>query len=374
MSTSQPPAGALRLARVAGVPVYLDRSWLVLAAILLWVGWSSAEGLGAGTQVAYAVWLVVSILLAVLAHEGGHAIAARSLGFHVHRVVATLFGGHTAYDGTGATAGRTAAVAVAGPAANLALAAVGGVGTALTSGPAWFFAWSFALLNLLLAGFNLLPGLPLDGGAILQSLVWGVTGRRDRGLVVAGWAGRAVAVGVFLWFGVRPLLSGELDTFDLVISLLMGWILWQGASAGLARVPLERLLRVLRPEQVLEPAVVVPPTTPLGEALDRPEQVLVRDDRDLPTLVLPPPRPDAPDLRTMPPEIPLSAAVVRLPDACLVEIAPGGDVEPVLRAMSGTGWGLVVVASGGEVRGVVTAERLDAAAKQVLGQSETATS
>ena len=66
------------------------------------------------------------------------------------------------------------------------------------------------VLNLLLAGFNLLPGLPLDGGAILQSLVWGASGRRDRGLVVAGWAGRVVAVGVFLWFGVRPAVTADL--------------------------------------------------------------------------------------------------------------------------------------------------------------------
>ena len=131
MSDEQPPAGTLRLARVAGVPVYLDRTWLLLGAFVAWTGWQSGQNLGDGTTtaVAFAVWMVVGILVAVLGHEIAHAVAARLLGFRVHRIVATLWGGHTAYDGTGTTAGRAAVVAVAGPLANLAFAALGSVGT-----------------------------------------------------------------------------------------------------------------------------------------------------------------------------------------------------------------------------------------------------
>lgn len=370
MSTAhQPPTGAVRIARVAGVPVYLDRTWVILGLLVLWVGWTTADGLGTGIQVAYAFWLVLAILVAVLGHEVGHALVARALGFHVHRIMATLIGGHTAYDGTGTTPARNAAVAVSGPAANLLLAAVGGLGVALTSYPASFFAWSFALMNLLLAGFNLLPGLPLDGGAVVQSAVWGATGRRDLGTQVAGWAGRAVALGVVLWFGVRPLVLGDLRTTDLLVSLVMGWILWQGASAALGRAPLERLLRVVRPQDVLQPAHVVAATTPVGELVGAPHQVLALDERDLPTLVLPGPESGAPDLATLPPQTRVASLVVRLPDAAVVDLPPGGDLEPVLRAMSGTGWGLVVVREGGRVRGVVTSAHLDAVARQALGRN-----
>ena len=370
MSTAQPaPTGAVRIGGVAGVPVYLDRTWVVLGLLVLWVGWTTAAGFDTGLRVAYALWLVVAILVAVLGHEVGHALVARALGFHVHRIMATLIGGHTAYDGTGTTPARGAAVAVAGPGANLLLAALGGLVVAMTTSPVEVFAWSFALMNLLLAGFNLLPGLPLDGGAVVQSAVWGVSGRRDLGTVVAGWAGRAVAVGVVLWFGVRPLVLGDVRSVDVLISLVMGWILWQGATAAQKRAPLERLLRVVRPEDVIEPAHVVPARTPVGELVGAPHRVLALDERDLPSLVLPDPGSGAPDLATLPPGTRLASVVVRLPDAALVDLPPGGDLEPVLRAMSGTGWGLVVVTERGQVRGVVTADHLDAVARRALGRN-----
>ncbi len=364
-----PPSGALRLGRVAGVPVYLDRTWLLLGALVAWTGWQSGRGLGIGTQVAYALWLVLAILVAVLGHEVGHALVARLLGFRVHRVMATLMGGHTAYDGTGATAGRSAAVAAAGPAANLLLAGLGGLATTATAWPVSLFASSFALMNLLLAGFNLLPGLPLDGGAVVQAAVWGVSGRRDLGLVVAGWAGRVLAVGVVLWFGVAPLVTGSPDTVNLVISLVMGWVLWQGATAALRRAPLERLLRVVRLEHLLEPVHVVPSLTPVGRLVGAPHRVLALDERDRPTLVLPPAESGRPALETLPPQTRLASLVVRLPEECLVEVAPDGDVEPVLRSLGRTGWGIVVVTRGGAVLGVVTSQHLDAVAGQALGHN-----
>ena len=177
------------------MPVYLDRTWLLLAAFIAWTGWQAGRDLGTATALAYALWLVVGMLVAVLGHEVAHALAARLLGFRVHRIVATLWGGHTAYDGTGTTPGRAALVAVSGPAANVALAAGGALAMTLLPWPYSEFAWSFVILNGLLAAFNLLPGLPLDGGQLVESLVWSVSGRRDLGLVVAGWCGRALAVG-----------------------------------------------------------------------------------------------------------------------------------------------------------------------------------
>ena len=65
----------------------------------------------------------------------------------------------------------------------------------------------------------------------------------------------------------------------------------------------------------------------------------------------------------------LASLVVEVPDGCVVELAPGADAEPVLRAMATTGWGVVVVTSGGTVRGLVTSERLNAVAEAVLGRN-----
>ena len=369
MSDELPPTGALRLARVAGVPVYLDRTWLLLGAFVAYTGWQAGRDLGTGTAIAYAVWLVVGILVAVLGHEVAHAVAARLLGFRVHRIVATLWGGHTAYDGTGATPGRAAVVAVSGPLANLALAALGSAATLLLPWPASEFARSVTWLNLLLAGFNLLPGLPLDGGQLVQSLVWRVSGRRDLGLVVAGWCGRVLAVGVVLWFVAKPLAEGASDLFGIGLGAVMAWILWSGATAALRRAPLERLLLRVRPEDVLDPVVLVPALTPVGELVGIRQRVLALDERGLPTLLLPQPSENTPDIATLPPSTRLASLVVKVPDDCLVELAPGSDAEPVLRAMASTGWGVVVVTSAGTVRGVVTSERLNAVAERVLGRN-----
>ncbi|HET6967081.1 MAG TPA: site-2 protease family protein [Ornithinibacter sp.] len=363
---SRPPAGSLRLGRVAGVPVYLDRTWLLLAAFIAWTGWQAGRDLGPGTAVAYAVWLVVGILVAVLGHEVAHAVAGRLLGFRVHRIVATLWGGHTAYDGTGSTPGRAALVAVSGPAANVALAALGALAMALLPWPYSEFAWSFVVLNGLLAAFNLLPGLPLDGGQLVESLVWGVTGRRDRGLLVAGWCGRVLAVLLVLGFVALPLAQGTQDVVSIVLALVMAWILWAGATAAVRRAPLERLLRQVRPEDVLEPVAVVPALTPVGELVGLASRVVALDERGLPTLLLPTPSENTPDIATLAPTTRLASLVVRLPDECVVELAPGADAEPLLRAMATTGWGVVVVTSAGAVRGLVTSERLNAVAEAVL--------
>ena len=361
-----PPKGAVRVARVAGVPVYIGRGWLLLAAFVAWTGWSNNRDLSTGTAIAYAATLVVSILVAVLGHEIAHALSARALGLQVHRIVADLWGGHTAFDGTGVTPGRNAVVSVSGPLANLAMAGVGvALGFVLPESLNGF-ARPFVVLNLLLGGFNLLPGLPLDGGQLVQSLVWGVTGRRDRGLLVAGWCGRVVAVLVVLWFAVRPVLTGgRLDLFQVGLALVMAWILWQGATAAIRRVPLERLLARVRPEDIIEPVVVVAPSTTLAQARGLARRTICLDDRGRPTLVVPPASPDLPDPATLDPTTPLSSVVVRLPDDCVVELRPGDSAEPVLRSMATTGWGLVIVTTGGVAQGAITSERLNAVARGV---------
>src|ERR687897_133460 len=300
------PASAVRLGQVAGVPVYLDRTWLFLAAFIAWTGWQAGRDLGTGGALAYAAWLVLGILIAVLGHEVAHALSARLLGFRVHRIVATLWGGHTAYDGTGTTPGRAAVIAVSGPVANL-------------------------------------------------------------GLVVAGWCGRLPAIGLVLWFVALPLARGTPDVLDAVLAAVMAWILWSGATAAIRRGPYERLLARIRPEDVLDPVAVVPVVTPIGELLGLGRRVVALDERGLPTLVLPEPSGDMPDLGLLDPGTRLASLVVRIPDACVVDLPPGSSTEPVLRAMATTGQPLVVVTSAGQVQGVVTSERPKAVAGAALG-------
>ncbi|MBM6399622.1 site-2 protease family protein [Phycicoccus sonneratiae] len=365
MSTSPPaPTGALRIGRVAGVPVYLDRTWLLLAALFAYTGFQAGQWRGTGTGVAFAVGNVVSIFVAVIGHEVGHALSARGLGFRVHQVVATVWGGHTSFDGTGATPGRSAVVALAGPLVNVGLAVVGFVVAVTAGGLTADFAGYFGYLNAALAVFNLLPGLPLDGGAAVQSLVWALSGRRDLGMLVAGWIGRAVAVVVLVLFTAVPLLRGDrADLWTVAIGLLMAWILWTGATGAIRRAGLERVLDTVRVGDAAERAVVLPADTPLSVARTSPDLVVCLDERGVPSLVLRAVSPSVPDTT------PLGAVVTRIPDENVVETGPDAGIGAVLRAMSATGVGVVVVTLGGAPWGLVAGEGVDAAAKRVRART-----
>jgi len=253
-----------RIGAIRGIPVYLGRSWPVIAIVVVVtfapnVSTSTGEYggvFGYAVAVAYAVLL----LLSVLAHEAGHALVARRFGFRVDRVVADLWGGHTVYDSSTSRAGTSAVISVSGPLANLALA---GIGYALIQvldpdGVVGLLLFAVTLTNAFVGVFNLLPGLPLDGGYLVHALVWKVTGDRNRALIVAGWLGRVVTVVFVLWLVGRPLLLGQPPSLVTIVWCgLIGAFLWMGATsairAGQSRRVIERvpLARVLRPAMVV---------------------------------------------------------------------------------------------------------------------------
>jgi Zn-dependent protease len=259
---------------IAGVPVYVGRGWALIALVIVaLVGPSTARDrpdlgiLAYGVGVAYALLLLVAILV----HEAAHALAARAFGLPVLRVVADLWGGHTAFAAGRSTAGATAVVAVVGPLANAALAlgawlllqvTPGGIPSMLVGG--------FALLNAVLAAFNLLPGLPLDGGRVLSAAVWRATGRRHTGTVAAAWLGRGVAVLVLLLpFALAAGQAGRLDLVDVIWGALLGGFIWVGASQSLRQAGVLARLPGISARSLTRRAIPVPADLPLSEAIRR---------------------------------------------------------------------------------------------------------
>jgi hypothetical protein len=162
-------------------------------------------------------------------------------------------------------------IALAGPAVNLVLALIGAGAAVLTASTPLLsvILAQLALSNALVGFFNLLPGLPLDGGTMLRAGVWKITKNKFRATTIAGWTGRVVAVGVVL-FTLLPLtgVGGGLS-FGLVFGLFIALFLWQGASQAIKSGQLGGRFGLLHTGRLAMPALLVPADLPLAEALRR---------------------------------------------------------------------------------------------------------
>ncbi len=362
---SPKPAPGIRLATVAGVPVYLGPSWLILALVIIaMIGPQVAESRpDLGTARAYGVGLLYALLLlgAVLVHEAAHAVSARLFGFPVHRVVADLWGGHTALDVTRARPGASALVAAAGPASNAILSGIGfAVAGTMEGGVPRGLMHAFGFINGMLAIFNLLPGLPLDGGQIVEAAVWRATGSRARGRTAAGYAGIAIAIGVLWWFIGRPLMAREpLSLGYSGWGLLIAFFLWQGARQAVGWGRATRAIEGVRIVEVLTPVVAVPASATVADLPTGLPPVVV-DATGRPVALV-----DAAALRAVPADAlrhtSIGAIAVPQPSAWVVDTDPNAPLAGLLPAFAGLPSGILAVVHQGRLFGVVTAARVNEA-------------
>jgi Zn-dependent protease len=273
-----PPAmarvGGFRLGRILGVPVYLRYSWLLLAFVVV-VLYARVAGemlpqLTPIGEYAVALGFVLCLLLSVLLHELGHAVVARHYRIGVKAITLELLGGYTEMESDSPNAKADLFVSLIGPVisgviggAALGLWAVLPDGTVVNQ-LAFQLAWS----NLIVAVFNALPGLPLDGGRVLRALVWGVTGSRHTGSVVAGWLGRGVALATLL-AGLALAYFGNFNLVSLAFTLLVALTMWQGATIAIAQGRLASRLPRVNLRVMSRPVFTVPSGTPLSEAIRR---------------------------------------------------------------------------------------------------------
>jgi Zn-dependent protease/CBS domain-containing protein len=268
-------ADGVRVGRAFGVPVYVAPSWFLVAALITYFFAPTVEQRVAGIGPArYLVSLLFALLLylSVFIHELSHTLTARRLGLPVRRITLQLLGGVSEIEREPDSPGKEYLVAIAGPLISLLLAGVGFalVGQFHEGGITRVLAGELALSNGLVAAFNLLPGLPLDGGRVLRAAVWGLSGRPDAGTVVAAWVGRGVAV-VLL---AVPLVSGAgtgspANLVNIIYFALLASFIWGGATAALRRAQVQRRLPELRLRTLARRALPVSADLPLAEALRR---------------------------------------------------------------------------------------------------------
>ncbi|WP_329329814.1 site-2 protease family protein [Streptomyces luteogriseus] len=278
------PRGGLLMGRPFGVPVYVAPSWFLVAALITWVFGGQLERvlpeLGAARYLV-SLFFAVAFYASVLVHELAHTVAALRFKLPVRRIRLQFFGGVSEIEKEAETPGREFVLAFVGPLLSLVLAGIfyAAVQTVEPGTVPGVLLAGLMISNLIVAAFNLLPGLPLDGGRMLRAVVWKITGKPMKGTIAAAWVGRALAISVLIGL---PLLtqSGALGTdavdnvgmdtvLDALLAAILAAIIWTGAGNSLRMARLREHLPELRARALTRRAVPVESDTPLSEALRR---------------------------------------------------------------------------------------------------------
>jgi Zn-dependent protease/CBS domain-containing protein len=349
------------VARPFGIPVYISPYWFVIAGVFIIV---YARDLSATLHGSVRYWVaaafVVLLYASVLVHELSHSLVARGFGLPVRRILLYPLGGFSEIEQEPQTPGREFLVSAAGPALSLGLAAVGyGLTHVISAGTiAGTLAAEFMWANLVIGAFNLLPGLPLDGGRMLRAAIWKVTRRPGASTIAAGWTGRVIALGLFVLV-LAPVIGSRFgDTYSVIWLAVLAAFMWTGASQAIKVTRIRERLPALQARRLARRAVSVVADTPLAEAIRRAEEnkaraVVVVDHEDKPiailneTAVMATPEQRRPWVeagslaRTLEPDLVLPAdlsgmalldAIRRAPASEYLLVEPSGQVYGVLAA------------------------------------------
>ncbi|MEO0863126.1 MAG: site-2 protease family protein [Pseudomonadota bacterium] len=212
-------SNARTIATVFGFEIRIDPSWLLIAALITWslcqhTFPAAIPGLSQGTYVAMAVLAMLLFFASLLGHELAHALTARRYGVETRGITLFLFGGVAELSKEPTRAIHEFWIALAGPAMSFLLAfvfwVIAGMGVLmLGAGPATEVVGYLALINFVLAVFNLLPAFPLDGGRILRAWLWHRGGDMLAATEKAAQAGATLAYGLIL-LGVLALFQGAM--------------------------------------------------------------------------------------------------------------------------------------------------------------------
>jgi len=275
--------------------VHISPYWFLIAGfIVLRYGQDLASTLHGSTRFVVAAAFVVLLYASVLIHELSHSLVARAYGLPVRRILLYPLGGVSELQQEPPTPGRAFAVSAAGPATSLALAAAGyGLTRAVPAHDVIGYTLVFQLMwaNLVIGIFNLLPGLPLDGGMMLRAAIWKVTRRPAAATIAAAWTGRVLALSLVVLV-LDPAVETRIGGFTAVLWLaLIAAFMWTGAGQAIKATRFRERLPALQARRLARKAISVTANTPLAEAIRRAGEsqaraVVVVDHEDKPIAIL----------------------------------------------------------------------------------------
>ncbi|HEV2058178.1 MAG TPA: site-2 protease family protein [Solirubrobacteraceae bacterium] len=280
-----PGGPSIQLMRVFGIRIGASPSWFVILFIFIYLASDYfRDVLGGSVTEAYlvAVAAVMLFFVSLVMHELGHALVARREGIGISGIDLWLFGGVAKMARDSTSPGAEFRIAVAGPLVTLVVVAICfGLMALVQSGsalevarlagdaeasPTLALLGMLATVNAFLLVFNLIPAFPLDGGRIARSLVWRITGDRNRATRAAGRIGEWFA---YLLIGIGIFLAARGSLFNGLWLAVIGWFIATSARAAVVSTAFTERIDGITVADIMDAQPVsMPAHTPLSQAED----------------------------------------------------------------------------------------------------------
>jgi len=281
------------VARPFGIPVYISPYWLLFAAVLVVMYATSVESTIAKVSDRYVVAAAFVFLLyvSVLVHELAHCVVARGFGLPVKRVLLYPLGGYSEIEEEPGSPGREALISGAGPAISLALAGAGYLlSMVVSTGLPHEVIAQVYVANLIVGIFNLLPGLPLDGGRIFRAGVWKITKKQYTATIAAAWAGRVLAIALI---GLTLFSQSQrtfLNLYWLWLLVIAGFM-WIQSTQAIRAAKIRERLPAVSARRLARRAIPITANVPLAEAVRRAQAadaraLVIVDHENTPTAIV----------------------------------------------------------------------------------------
>jgi Zn-dependent protease/predicted transcriptional regulator len=264
-------SGTFRIGNIAGIDIDIHVSWIIILVLLtvsLATGWFPQLYPGWSTATYWLIAFLSSLLLfvSVLLHELAHSLVARRRGLPVKSITLFIFGGVSNIEREPTSPGIEFQMAFVGPLTSLVIGVVCFLlqlplrgSNSLLEGILYYLA----VTNVLLGLFNLIPGFPLDGGRVLHSIVWRLTGNLRQATRVASLTGQVIAY-LFILLGIWLFFVG--DILDGIWLGFIGWFLLSAAQSANAQGMLTSVLHGVTVGEVMNPK---PTTVPADISLQQ---------------------------------------------------------------------------------------------------------
>jgi Zn-dependent protease len=304
------------------------------------------------------IGVVTSLLFfaSVLGHELTHSLVAMRQGEEVRSITLFILGGVAELKGEPESPFKEFSMAFVGPLSSMVIALFfWAISLAVRdfSQPIWALTRYLALINLIVAIFNLIPGFPMDGGRVLRAIIWRVTGNLRKSTRIASTAGQAIAF-LFIVFGILLIFSRAV--FNGLWMVFIGWFIHSAAARGYKQVVMKDMLSDIRAKDLMNPEFeAVTPDLLLQELIEehilrkRQRAFLVFDKGQLEGIIC------LDDVKAVPRENWASTRVgeIMTPKEKLETVSPEDDGTSVLGRLTGRNVNQVPVVKEGKVEGIL---------------------